>query len=74
MDHGKKSRNPERIDEVLDAVRSVWVLDPDLRLSQLVVNAAKFAGTDVVAPELFHLEDDSLLQGLVRYEEAIASR
>ena len=35
---------------------------------------ALFFPSDVVAPELFHLEDDSLLQGLVRYEEAIASR
>lgn len=70
----RNSRDPERIDPVLEAIRSVWSLDPDLRLSQLVVNAARFAGRDVVSPELFSLEDDMLLNGLNAYEERLRQR
>lgn len=64
------TRDPDRIEDVLAAIRSVWVEDPDLRLTQLVVNAAKFAGRDVVTPELYSLEDDELMLGLEAYLQA----
>ncbi|RJP64420.1 MAG: DUF1040 family protein [Comamonadaceae bacterium] len=60
-------RDPHRIHEVLAALKRIWELEPDLRLGQLVVNAARPAEP---CPEIFHLEDDKLLEGLLRYEHA----
>ena len=70
--HPHDRRDPERIDEVLDAIRSAWSASPDLRLAQLVVNAANLAGRSVVAPELFHLEDEVLLAGLSEYRNLLS--
>jgi uncharacterized protein YihD (DUF1040 family) len=60
-------RDPARIDTVLEALRLAWQQDPDLRLGQLVVNAVRPASP---CPELFHVEDDALLEGLARYVAA----
>lgn len=60
-------RHLDRIENVLSAIRAIWSVDPDLRLTQLVVNAANFAGREVVMPELFSLGDDELLAGLEAY-------
>jgi len=49
-------RNPDRIDSVLAAIKHAWVLQPDLRLGQLIVN---MAGGDP-----FYTEDDELLKRL----------
>lgn len=65
----RSNRDPDRIDVVLSAIRAVWSADPDLRLAQLVVNAANLAGRDVISPELFSLEDDDLLAGLDAYQQ-----
>jgi hypothetical protein len=46
-----------RIDAVLLALSTAWRANPDLRLGQLVVNAAGDA-------DPFYLEDDELLAGL----------
>jgi uncharacterized protein YihD (DUF1040 family) len=61
-------RDSSRIDTVLAELRRVWELQPDLRLAQLVVIAAKPAEP---CPEVFHLEDDQLVAGLRRYEAAV---
>lgn len=66
--HPLDPRDPDRIEGVLATIKSVWSADSDLRLTQLIVNAAKLAGRDVVAPELFSLEDDDLLVGLEAYQ------
>ena len=60
-------RDPDRIDGVLETVRSLWEPDPDLRLGQLVVIAANLAGRQVICPEIFSLEDDELVAGLDAY-------
>jgi hypothetical protein len=40
--------------------------EPDLRLCQLLVNAAEAAGhKDITKSEIFYLEDEDLLEGLV---------
>jgi hypothetical protein len=49
--------DPARIDGVLLAVSAAWRANPDLRLGQLVVNAA--GDTDP-----FYIEDDKLLASL----------
>lgn len=64
----RSHRDPDRIEVVLSAIRSVWSADPDLRLAQLLVNAANFAGRDAISRELSSLEDDDLLAGLEAYQ------
>lgn len=53
-------RDPNRIDEVLEALREYWVAHPDMRLGQILVNliGAKFA------VDIFYVEDDVLLERL----------
>ena len=51
-------RNPNRIPEVLDAVRQLWELYPDWRFGQLVCNVGRTAGFF----EPFYMEDDKALK------------
>lgn len=62
-------RDPSRIDEVLELLRHVWTLQPDLRLGQLIYNAARMRDPEL--SDVFSIEDDSLRGGLVRYLEHI---
>lgn len=59
-------RNIDRIDPALDQLRAVWLANPDLRLGQLVLNAADAASAGGVTPcpGLFYMEDAALLSGL----------
>lgn len=56
-------RDPARIDIVLAALRAYWLANPDLRLGQIVVNAAD--GGDP-----FGIEDDALMAGWPEVPEA----
>ena len=51
-------RDPDRIPEVLEAIKQLWEQHPDWRLGQLIRNVAPL-GKDV-----FYVEDDVLLEGL----------
>lgn len=51
------TRDAERIDRVLETLETVWKKHPDLRLCQLLVNAAPLSGP---CPELFYIEDQTL--------------
>ena len=62
-------RDPARINEMLELLRSVWTLEPDLRLGQLVYNAARIRDPEL--SDVFSTEDSSLQKGLVRYLEQI---
>jgi uncharacterized protein YihD (DUF1040 family) len=57
-------RDAQRIDEVLNELRAIWVRQPDLRLGQLVVIAIS---PQEPQPEIFYAEDEVLLEGLRRY-------
>ena len=59
-------RDPKRIERILATLRRVWEQDPDLRLGQLVVIATR---PQQPCPEVFHVEDDVLLEGLLDYEK-----
>ncbi len=50
-------RDPARIDRMLEALRQAWLRAPDLRLGQLVVNAAR---PSEPCPGVFYLADDVL--------------
>lgn len=49
-------RDPARIEAVLDALRSYWQANPDLRLGQIVENAGRNLPYSV-----FYMEDDVLM-------------
>lgn len=53
-------RDPKRIPVILEAIRVVWQANPDLRLTQLIVNAL-----DARPNDIFYVEDDVLLDGLL---------
>lgn len=67
------ARDPDRIDVVLDEIRRVWTANPDLRLSQLVFNAAREGLSDTEAPlpttpsRLYNIEEPLLLKGLAEF-------
>lgn len=57
-------RDPKRLPEMLQLLALVWAANPDLRLTQLVNNAA-FAG-GWKDNDTFHCEDDVTMAGLVQ--------
>lgn len=63
-------RDPKRIDQITNRLRSFWRMCPDWRLGQILVNALSSPGGpwegirgEQTAP-LFYLEDDVLLKAL----------
>lgn len=54
-------RDPARIDRILDKIRAYWRANPDLRLAQIVVNAAR---PTEPAPHVFYVEDDRIEAGI----------
>lgn len=63
-------RDPKRISKVLERIQEIWERNPDWRLAQIVVNAAKMVEhKDVTQSRLFNLEDDKLLEGVDRLEQ-----
>ena len=64
-------RDPERIVLLLDVLADLWKRSPDLRLGQLLINAANLSGRKVICPELFSLEDYEILKGLEKYRSLL---
>lgn len=54
-------RDPKRIDEVLNTVKTVWEQYPDMRFGQLVVN--------VLGVDPFYIEDDVILRAFQNWIE-----
>ncbi len=54
------SRDPGRIDHVLDAVRRAWKAAPDLRLTQLLANTTR----SETSAAFYNIEDNVLEQWL----------
>jgi hypothetical protein len=52
-------RDPARIEAVLHLLRTVWELNPDWRLGQLLVNIIR---PKQPCPEVFYIEDDELVR------------
>ncbi len=78
-------RDPERIPELLELVKQIWLRDPDLRFNQLIYNLqydysqkndglgqvkeVEGDGFTRVGFDLFNLEDSSFIE----YLHAVAS-
>lgn len=58
-------RDPERINRILNKIRTAWSVRPDMRLGQLLINLTGIDQTD-----LFQLEDDELEANLDKLNEA----
>lgn len=53
-------RDPDRITPALERLGEYWRANPDLRLGQIITNAAAVAGST----STFYIEDDRLIGGL----------
>lgn len=53
-------RDPKRIEPILSLIREIWTSEPDLRLTQLIMNALR------VNCDPYYIEDDDLQEGLER--------
>ena len=56
-------RDPKRINKTLNLIRNIWKTYPDLRLTQLIMNALKMDG------DPYYIEDKDLCQALEFYRE-----
>ncbi|MEO1712627.1 MAG: hypothetical protein AAFU60_04755 [Bacteroidota bacterium] len=57
-------RDIERIPEILAKLEEIWKTDPDLRLGQLIMILAR---PSTPCPDVFYLEDDTLLERLASF-------
>lgn len=61
-------RDPNRIPAVIAALQAAWYQNPDLRLCQLIVNAASMAHpAGMPGNDPFYVEDDRMLRALKQY-------
>ncbi len=56
-------RDPKRIPEIVGLVEKIWKKYPDLRLTQLIMNALKMSS------DPYYVEDDKLHEALKTYDE-----
>ena len=60
-------RDINRIEPILELVRELWTACPDLRLGQLIQNAAVISGWKT--NDVFYIEDDQLANGIKALKE-----
>jgi len=60
-------RDINRIEPILELVRELWIAYPDLRLGQLILNAAVISGWKT--NDVFYIEDDQLAHGIKALKE-----
>lgn len=60
-----ETRNPDRIDTILDELKTYWKQVPDLRLCQIIINVASLKPG--LGSDPFYLEDDEFLKLLKKY-------
>lgn len=56
-------RDPKRIERMLSRIRRIWLTHPDLRLTQLIMNALQ------MNEDPYNVEDDTLETKLIEYEK-----
>jgi hypothetical protein len=61
-------RDPKRIDKVLNIIRLVWSECPDLRLTQLIINALLRSDKVIITDQsIFGVEDEVLMKKMVEF-------
>ena len=58
-------KDPNRIEPILALIREVWYNVPDLRLTQLIMNALK------MSEDPYYVEDEKLKKALKKYKDVI---
>ena len=58
-------RDPKRIDEILNLIKSIWISYPDLRLIQLLIGILPIQGP--WHGDYFYMEDEELVKHLKTY-------
>lgn len=61
-------RDPSRIHRILHRIQPIWTQNPDLRLTQLLINAARLREA---SPELYCYEDSKLEKALEKYSNEL---
>ena len=56
-------RDPKRLEPMLQLIRDIWYTQPDIRLTQLIMNALK------MNQDPYYVEDDKLFEALKEYKE-----
>ncbi len=56
-------RNPERILHMCNLLYAAWCMEPDMRMGQLLMNAAKRGGG--VTGDIWNVEEEVFAQGLL---------
>lgn len=64
-------RDIHRIPKILNELERIWKANPDLRLGQLIVVGTK---PKEPCPEVFYIEDEKLLEGLLAFENPAESK
>jgi uncharacterized protein YihD (DUF1040 family) len=60
------TRSPQRISLILQALKEEWERNPEMRLTQLIVNLVK---PNEPCPQVFYFEDAMLLEVLLLQEK-----
>jgi len=56
-------RDPNRIEPIIQLIKEIWYTYPDLRLTQLIMNALK------MNQDPYYVEDEKLHKALKEYKE-----
>jgi len=59
-------RDPKRINRIIELIRGIWHTQPDIRLTQLIINAL------AINQDPYHVEDDILEEKLKEYQKFIS--
>lgn len=59
-------RDPKRINRIIELVRGIWLTQPDIRLTQLIMNALR------MNEDPYYVEDDILEAKLKEYQKMIS--
>lgn len=57
-------RDVTRIDRILDKIRTIWYIHPDLRLLQLLQNAVTYNAIMLDQNDMYNIEDNQLEKDL----------
>lgn len=63
--HFVAMRDPDRIEPIIEALWDYWRRNPDLRLGQIIANAASLPNSGIIG-DPFYIEDDKMLEGIRR--------
>ena len=61
-------RDPNRIEPMLALIREIWYETPDLRLTQIIMNALKMTS------DPYYIEDEKLKKALEEYKTKITDQ